>query len=69
MKRLKVFKENGEFVVERVNEFNHSTKRFFITEEGLKEGLDAYLPVLREYQIEISEDLQPLVKSHLNINQ
>lgn len=34
MKKLKVYKENGEFV---------------ITEEGLKEGLQAYQSILDEY--------------------
>lgn len=66
MKTLKVYKENGEYVIERVNEFNHATKRYFITEEGLKEGLDAYLPVISEYEIEISDDLWALVINHLN---
>lgn len=66
MKTLKVYRENGEFVIERVNEFNHATKRFFITEQGLKEGIDAYLPVISEYEIEASEDVWALVINHLN---
>lgn len=66
MKKLKVYKENGEFVIERVNEFNHATKRRFITEEGLKDGLDAYHPVISEYEIEPSEDVRTLVINHLN---
>ncbi|MCM3800057.1 hypothetical protein M4A92_15790 [Caldibacillus thermoamylovorans] len=65
MKKLKIFKENGEFVIERFNEFNHSEKRYFITEEGLKEGLDAYLHVMEEYEIEASEDVWALVINHL----
>jgi hypothetical protein len=65
MKKLRIYQENGEYVIERVNEFNHATKRFFITEEGLKEGLDAYRPVMDEYQIEASDDLRALVINHL----
>jgi hypothetical protein len=66
-KTLKVYKKNGEFVIERINEFNHATKRFFISEEGLKEGLDAYRPVIDEYQIEVSEDAWTLVQLHLKM--
>jgi hypothetical protein len=66
MKILKIYKENGEFVIERVNEFDHATKRFFITEEGLKEGLDAYYSVIDEYEIEASRDVWTLVVNHLN---
>lgn len=65
MKTLKVYKDNGEFVIERVNEFKHATKRFFITEEGLKEGLDAYQPIIEQYEIEASEDLRELVTNHM----
>lgn len=66
MKKLKIYKENGEFVVERVNQFGTSFKRAFITEEGLKEGLDAYHPVMHEYEIEASSDVWALVINHLN---
>ncbi|UTV31694.1 hypothetical protein [Bacillus altitudinis] len=66
MKTLKVYKENGEFVIERVNEFNHAFKRFYITEDGLKEGLDAYQPFIHEYRLEVSQDLWALDINHLN---
>lgn len=66
MKTLKIYKENGEFVIEHVNSFNHATKRYFITENGLKEGLDAYKPVMDEYEIKASEDVWALVINHLN---
>lgn len=65
MKKLKIYKQNGEFVIERVNEFNHSTKRFFVTEQGLIEGIEAYGPVIREYEIEMSEDLWNVVRDQL----
>jgi hypothetical protein len=65
-KTLKIYKENGEFVIERVNEFNHATKRFFITEEGLKEGLDPYvMDGLNAYRLEVSEELWALVVNYL----
>lgn len=65
-KTLKVYKENGEFVIERVNGFNHATKRYFITEEGLKEGLDAYNFVIDDYEIEASKEVWALVINYLN---
>jgi hypothetical protein len=65
-KTLKIYKENGEFVIERVNEFNHATKRYFITEEGLKEGLDPYvMDEINAYRLEVSEDLRSLVADYL----
>lgn len=67
MKKLQIYKENGEFVFERVNQFNDTTKRsFFISEEGLKEGLQAYQPVISEYELEVSEDLWAFVINFLN---
>lgn len=57
LKKLKVYKENGEFVVERNNEFNHATKRSFLTEDGLLEGLEAYTNVLDDYEVEVSKEL------------
>lgn len=53
-------------MIERVNEFNHATKRFFATENGLKEGLDAYHHVIDEYKIEASDDVWALVINHLS---
>lgn len=66
MKKLQVYKENGEFVIERVNQFNHATKRFFITEDGLKEGLQAYKWVLHEYELEVSKELWAFVIKIVN---
>ncbi|TDY53735.1 hypothetical protein [Bacillus subtilis] len=64
MKTLKVYKENGEFIIERVND--HATKRFFITEEGLKEGLDGLTSLISEYELEVSDDQWALAINHLN---
>lgn len=66
MKKLKIYKENGEFVIERVNQFNHATKRLFISEEGLKEGLQSYQMVIDEYELEVSEELWALVNNFVN---
>lgn len=46
--------------------FNHSIKSNFITEEGLKEGLDAYDTVIDEYDVQVSKNLWTLVIKHLN---
>lgn len=71
MKKLLIYKqigdsENGDFVIERVNQFNHATKRFFISEQGLFEGLKAYKSVMDEYELEVSEDLWGMVIRFLN---
>lgn len=61
MKKLFIYRENGEFVIERVNQFNHATKRFFVSEEGLQEGIQAYSHVLDEYILQVAEDLWGMV--------
>jgi len=65
MKRLLIYKESGEFVIERVNEFNHAFKRHFISEQGLLEGLHSYRQVISEYELEVSEELWPMVLNFL----
>lgn len=67
MKKLKIYKENGEFVLERINQFNHATKRFFITEHGLLEALDDYQYVMHEYELHIEQgqELIELITRHL----
>jgi len=65
MKKLKIYRQNGEYVIERVNQFGHSTKRFFITEAGLIEGIEAYNPVIGEYEIELDDELWQVVKDQL----
>jgi len=66
MKTLKVYKENDDFVIERMGELNHATKQCFSTEEGLKEGLDAYNAVLDEYDVQVSKELWAMVIKHIN---
>lgn len=66
MKKLEIYKENDEFVIECVNEFDHSTKRVFISEEGLKDGLLAFREVLSDYEMNVSDELWPFVINYLN---
>ncbi|MDU1847572.1 MAG: hypothetical protein E6778_18755 [Niallia nealsonii] len=65
MRTLRINKQENEFVIEHVNSFGHGTKRFFITENGLKEGLDAYAPVIGEYELEVSEELWGFVLNYV----
>lgn len=67
MKKLKIYKENDSFVLERINQFDHATKRFFITENGLLEAFDQYQHVMEEYElvIEQGQDLIGLITRHL----
>ncbi|MFT9601006.1 hypothetical protein [Mesobacillus sp.] len=66
MKKLLIYKENDDFVIERVNEFNHAFKRTFISEQGLLEGLQAYRLVISEYELEVSDELWSMVLNFLN---
>jgi len=66
MKKLHIYKENDEFVIEKVNEFNHATKRSFISEEGLFEHLEVYKDVLDQYKLEVTDDLWSKVLNYLN---
>ncbi|MRN07813.1 hypothetical protein EAI26_10725 [Lactobacillus sp. 0.1XD8-4] len=68
MKKLLIYKQKSHFIIERVNQFNHATKRYFISEQGLKEGLLAYHRnnELDQYELEVSEDLFALVTKMIN---
>lgn len=66
MKKLKIYKENGDFVIERINEFNHAFKRHFITEQGLLEGLQSYQPVMEQYELDVSKELSALITTFLS---
>ena len=65
-KKLKIYKENGEFVIERINEFNHATKRFFVTQDGLFDVLKAYRTGIADYQLDVSEELWATIINFLN---
>jgi hypothetical protein len=59
-KKLEIYKdqETGDFVMRRTNEFGHRTKREFISEQGLLEGLAAYRSEdLNEYELQVSDEL------------
>lgn len=64
-KKLKVYKENNMFVLERINQFNHATKRNYETESGLKLAIQSYKSVLDEYEIETTKETQALVINYL----
>lgn len=66
MKTLKIYKQDDEFVLERINQFGTSFKSAFITADGLKEALDYYKWVIHEYQIVAAEDVWALVVNHLS---
>ncbi|MEQ6378624.1 hypothetical protein RZN25_17600 [Bacillaceae bacterium S4-13-56] len=66
MKRLNIYKENDEFTLERINEFNHATKRVFLTEEGLLDALEIYIHVLDQYDLNVSDELWAAVIYFLN---
>ncbi|MBZ5753448.1 hypothetical protein [Metabacillus rhizolycopersici] len=66
MKKMLIYKENGEFVIERVSEFNHDSKQNFISEQGFLEGLQSYQQVMAEYELEVSDELWSLVINFLN---
>lgn len=66
MKKLLIYKEKEEFIIERVNQFNHAFKRHFISEQGLLEGLQSYRPVINEYELEVSDELWSMVINFLN---
>lgn len=67
MKILRIYKENGEFVIKRINELNEVRKRYFLAEEDLKEALAAYSFVIHDYQIEIADEIKGIVKKYINI--
>ncbi len=66
MRTLRITKQEGEFIIEHVNSFGHATKRFFITENGLKEGLNAYAPIIGQYELEVSDNLWTLVLNYVS---
>ncbi len=66
MKKLKIYMENGEFVIEHVNSIGHSTKRSFLSENGLKESLDSYAAVIDQYELEVSDELWAMVLNYVS---
>ena len=60
--KLKIYKENNEFVIERINEFNHSFKSQYITENGLLEAVEIYKPVIDQYDLLVEQGIDILPK-------
>lgn len=74
MKQLRISKDSTEsfYVVERINEFNHSTKRLIGSKQDFLEYLDMcnQMGVLDTYELKVSDDLWAMVINHLQgINQ
>lgn len=65
-KRLEIYKENEDYVIERINEFNHASKKRY-SKAGLIEALENYKVHgnLEEYDIQISDELWSLVVNTL----
>ena len=66
VKKLDIYVEESLYVIERIDQFGHPTKRFFETTDGLKEGLYACGSVIDEYEINVSENLWPFIINALN---
>ncbi|HWJ77579.1 MAG TPA: hypothetical protein VNR61_05850 [Niallia sp.] len=66
MKKLKIYMENEEFVIEHVNSFGHGIKRSFISENALKESLDSYAAVIDQYELEVSDELWAMVINYVS---
>jgi hypothetical protein len=66
MKELSIYKENDEFVIERTNEFNHTTKRVFASVDGLFEGLEAYKDIMDQYKLDVSSELWAMVINYIS---
>ncbi|ONG71193.1 MULTISPECIES: hypothetical protein [unclassified Bacillus cereus group] len=45
--RLKIYKEDGEFMIKQINEFGHAFVQRFVTENGLKESLAHYKKIVQ----------------------
>ena len=59
-KRLEIYQdsEKGHYVIERVNEFSHSTKRFYENMEELYDGIDTYKDMkdVDDYEIVVTDN-------------
>jgi len=64
---MKIYKDNSKFIIEQINEFNHSIKEQYSTKNELCEAINAYKSVIEEYDLSIqpSEGLSKLVTNCL----
>lgn len=68
MKQLSIYRnEEKEIVLERENEFGHTSKRFFDSEKGLLEALKFYISSgeIDKYELSVSKEFWSLVIKHL----
>jgi hypothetical protein len=66
MKTLKIYKtDEGEYALERINEFQNVTKRFCENQEELIDTLKAY-PNLEDYDIQVNQSLWSVIINQLN---
>jgi hypothetical protein len=60
-KTLNISIVNGLFIMEKVDELNRVTQRFFEKEEGLQKAIDHFLVMNHDYKIKASEELSDLL--------
>lgn len=65
-KKMEVYKENEDYIIERTNEFNHAFKKRY-SKAGFIEALQHYKThgKLEDYDIEASEEVWALVVNTL----
>ena len=54
--KIKIEKEGEQYILTRINAYNHATKRFCETKEELIELLETY-PNLHDYEFEVDQPL------------
>lgn len=53
---LVIYIENNKFVLERITPFNHSFKQTYLTENGLREGLETFKPIIYQMDLRIQQN-------------
>lgn len=53
---LVIYIENNKFVLERITPFNHSFKQTYLTENGLREGLETFKPIIYQMDLKVQQD-------------
>ena len=48
--------ENNEFIIERLTPSNDSFKKAYSTEDGLREGLKSYRPIIYQMDLRIQQN-------------
>lgn len=55
MSQLIVYLESDEFIVKHIDEFNESTTKKFLSEDGLHEGIKAYQLIADQLDLKIQQ--------------